>query len=515
MSQWWYEVSGKANGPVEEVEFMRLLRVGSINIKTMVWQEGMATWLPVEDVEVLQKFKVAMPPPIRSCQTTSQLPPPLDDTASPAPISKISFSKYVIAGRWLRFFARIFDLWWETLIISLVWVLATSLTPLIPIPGNKFVVSIICIPFAMVLDAVIYYMFGNTPGKALLGIKVFTDIGNNLSFNGYLKRNIHVWASGFACGLPIIVLAAYAYQSSRLNRGERASYDVKAGINVINAESNYLLKIIFIAFFAILILMTGILDVVSKNNKSRYVRQVVPHLDRPVSAPTLTISPTLPTNPKLVSIQNQTNKGIQRTIQAYQAYVDKGRDLTKVLHKFNAGARKAIPDNQSTQNNYILDRLKEAYPGSTYDGLSGKISLGNNIFANFNNMFNVDTITELGAINGTYFLHKDEILLEDGLNSVTVVVDRSNQSRSKFANAKILSIKDKANNILNIPGHKRITAETDETSILNDAYQLISSVNDVRMDYFAADVMRTPKLQQKVLAIAKNGYFERHNNEYK
>ena len=43
MSQWWYEVSGKANGPVEEVEFMRLLRVGSIKIKTMVWQEGMAT----------------------------------------------------------------------------------------------------------------------------------------------------------------------------------------------------------------------------------------------------------------------------------------------------------------------------------------------------------------------------------------------------------------------------------------------------------------------------------------
>ncbi len=206
--------------------------------------------------------------------------------------------------------------------------------------------------------------------------------------------------------------------------------------------------------------------------------------------------------------------GYQRTLQAFQVRVSKGREIIELLHKINSDAKARFPENPSKQQPYFLMKLGEACPGSSYDGKKGNVVFQKNFMAAFNNTMNVESITELGEVSATYLLQKGEIEISFGTNSVTVVLDSAVPSRSRFTKVIIPAIRVEAESVLSIAGYRRITSDSVETSILNDAYQLLSLTNALRMDYFAADVMRSPKLQKKAIGIAGSGYFERHSEEY-
>ena len=45
-TEWYYAVEGASIGPVSQSEFESLVRSGTIRSDTLVWQEGMADWLP-------------------------------------------------------------------------------------------------------------------------------------------------------------------------------------------------------------------------------------------------------------------------------------------------------------------------------------------------------------------------------------------------------------------------------------------------------------------------------------
>src|SRR4051812_29683795 len=99
MAEWWYTDNGKKTGPIGVEDVRRLLLAGKITGSTMFWREGMDSWKPLNDVSELAGLRSAVPPPI---------PPKaeLDPSALP------------IATPWPRFFARIFDLWAEVLILG-------------------------------------------------------------------------------------------------------------------------------------------------------------------------------------------------------------------------------------------------------------------------------------------------------------------------------------------------------------------------------------------------------------
>ncbi len=206
--------------------------------------------------------------------------------------------------------------------------------------------------------------------------------------------------------------------------------------------------------------------------------------------------------------------GFQRTVQAFEARVNKARGLIEFLQKTNVEAKSRIPDNPAKVQAYFLMKLGEVYPGSTYDGNKGKLLFQQNLAATFNNTMNVESITELGEVSATYLLHPTEIIITFGTNSVTAIIDCANPSRSRFTAVTIPAMRVDAEKILSIAGYKRVTGDSVESSIINDAYQLLSQTNALRMDYFAADIMRSGKLQKKALSIAAGGYFERHPQEY-
>lgn len=242
MTAWWYVDKDKKIGPIEIDELKRLLQSGKVGPNTMLWHEGMDAWRPLVQVDELNELKAIVPPP---------LPP----KANPDPLS------YSLATRWPRFLARIFDMWWETLLISLILgaVLgrySASFVEWLNGPGASQIFGILCLPIALVFDALLYRVVGNTVGKALLGLKVGTLDGKSLSLAQYLNRNFRMWASGLALGFPLINLFTMANQSARLNKGQQASYDEATGFRVRSKPLGWVRKTAFgFAFVGLFLIM--------------------------------------------------------------------------------------------------------------------------------------------------------------------------------------------------------------------------------------------------------------------
>jgi uncharacterized RDD family membrane protein YckC len=242
MALWWYADKNKKAGPVQEHELRHLLETGRISLKTMVWQKGMATWRPLGEVELLSASEAVVAPPLPS-------------RPDPEP------SVLPLARRWPRFLARMFDIWLEGLLVAfllgaILGRYSAGFVEWMSIPGGSQVFGLMCLPIALALDAVIYRILGNTPGKAFLGLKATRLDGKPLSLGEYLGRNFSMWISGLAFGLPLINLFTLASQSSRLGNGQQASYDEAAGFRVHSEPSSLLRKTVFgIAFAGLCVLM--------------------------------------------------------------------------------------------------------------------------------------------------------------------------------------------------------------------------------------------------------------------
>lgn len=147
---------------------------------------------------------------------------------------------YLPGTRWPRFFARHFDLWLEGLLIYGLCLVASLysasfarwLDGLYAMP----VCAILYLPSAMIMDAMLYAIFGNTLGKALLGLKVETEDGKRLRVSQYLRRNFSLWVEGFSIGIPLLSLYTMARQSNMLKEGWQASYDELPGFRVRHAS---------------------------------------------------------------------------------------------------------------------------------------------------------------------------------------------------------------------------------------------------------------------------------------
>jgi uncharacterized RDD family membrane protein YckC len=150
--------------------------------------------------------------------------------SSPQPLTPVPLADAgapELATRWPRYVARSFDLMVEAVIIGL---LIGALFPSAIASGsalsNELLLGILVLPPAMVLDAVIYTCCGNTPGKALAGLKVFTPQGDKVPFLRYLRRNLHLWLTGLALGLPLINILTLWRSFQRDGLGEFQPWDI-------------------------------------------------------------------------------------------------------------------------------------------------------------------------------------------------------------------------------------------------------------------------------------------------
>ncbi|HIF58737.1 MAG TPA: RDD family protein, partial [Rhodospirillales bacterium] len=196
-------------------------------------------------IEALEPLKLKAPSPLLSKSEENILSLPL-------------------ANRWTRYFARIFDIYWQVGVISIVasYMLSTYSAGFVEwINGPVDILfGIMCLPFALVLDAFIYKVIGNTPGKAILGLSVATLKGKPLGLGQYLGRNLLLWVSGLAFGIPLINLITFVNQSIRLGKGKQTSYDELTGYRVHAKQSGWWRIPVFIIVFFFLFLVTAVLN---------------------------------------------------------------------------------------------------------------------------------------------------------------------------------------------------------------------------------------------------------------
>lgn len=251
MKDWWYVEKDKKNGPFKKDDIAKLIQSGKIGSTTLVWSEGMESWISFDEISELQDLKQAVPPPI------------------PKKVIKTE-AEHSIASGWPRFFARLFDFWLVGSVITLsivsaVFFMGLSVPNWVYNPIAKILFVLILSAILLTLDAAIYKVFGNTPGKALLGLNVVTLDFKLLTFGQYLYRNFSMWFRGLALGIPVITFVAMYYEFDNLRKGKPTSYDDSIGCRVRSKAIGLPRKIIFGVMFLSLCFFVLLLSPLTKH----------------------------------------------------------------------------------------------------------------------------------------------------------------------------------------------------------------------------------------------------------
>ncbi|NLS05015.1 RDD family protein [Rhizobium sp. P32RR-XVIII] len=254
MTSWFYAFGGQSLGPVSATEVNVLIKSGHLDAQTLVWHQGLDRWCSLAEVE---EFGEAAAVYLQQRAPTPSLP-------SSFPVQTME------ARPWPRFWARMFDI----AVGAAVWGFAIGFT-LGAIFGPASVASALeskgilfqlaLLPLIGLSMAYCTTAFGNTPGKALLGIKVRNLDGTD-SLSSYVGREMRVWLVGLAVGIPIINFVTQIAQFLRVRKGRPTSYDEG---RAIVAGRPSLMRTMIGALLAILLLFIAGLPY-GKSSSSRY-----------------------------------------------------------------------------------------------------------------------------------------------------------------------------------------------------------------------------------------------------
>ena len=251
MNDWFYLLGQERLGPVSLADLNALIQTRRLAADGLVWTAGMASWTPVREVPHLQSALPAEPPP----PPPPPMPPPAPWPPAPMPPPATLTSPAILPqpspmdparevpvaedkNRALkRFLARSVDWFWQAALILAIleWLKSGGL-------GMDLAVRIIFwppwVPFLLVslvpllMDALLMTLFGNTPGKVALGLRVVrTDRGPGF-FSLYLKRNVLMLLRGLALNIPPVNLGAAWMQCKRVKSGKETSYDQSLHLQV-------------------------------------------------------------------------------------------------------------------------------------------------------------------------------------------------------------------------------------------------------------------------------------------
>lgn len=250
MQEAWIKFNGKARGPYSLESIKRMHDAGDIGDDHELWSDGMESWKTLGELRN-QKIHINFKSAAETMPEFHNLDAYDSESVKPQ-------SHYKIAGAWRRFFARIFDVWNSLLLICMpllfAWAYYSPYTYFKAVPQNELVLGILLTFIAFIIDSVIYDCFGNTPGKALLGLRLRKPNNEKYSSGEYLRRNMAAWWAGFAIGIPILNLVTMFSQYRRLKNTGYTIYDVdKKGIVVI--ENSGLFKTTFFILWSVILLI--------------------------------------------------------------------------------------------------------------------------------------------------------------------------------------------------------------------------------------------------------------------
>lgn len=143
--------------------------------------------------------------------------PPIEDLPEPA----------AYATGWQRFWSKNFDIITLSLGVGAAFAVLfpdTFLSQIESDPSGRLL-GIMLLPVVFVVDALILVLFGNTLGRALIGIRVENVDHSRPGIGTALGRGMRVWCFGCALGIPIAAIATYKVNFDKVSRGDQTSWD--------------------------------------------------------------------------------------------------------------------------------------------------------------------------------------------------------------------------------------------------------------------------------------------------
>ncbi|MAT38873.1 MAG: hypothetical protein CL946_04640 [Ectothiorhodospiraceae bacterium] len=305
--KWHYEKDGKSEGPVTDDTLRALIESGEVGPHTLVWAHPMDDWAIAAEIEQLKPLFPTSPPPLPQFRQPPPLPgsgggrnadsgqganpfasavkpgaggpgaSPADSpaarqgaepyrTGEPAPRGVRSEPTAAVqmqsasseGGAWSRFAARTFDYF---LVVSYWTLMLMAFAPAYLTNSNGLIIVLFAMFSWVFIESLLLSIFGTTPGKYLLGIRLEKFGEKRPSFPDALARSFGVWLQGEAAGLPFVNLLTWYMGLNRLTKKGMTAWDEKYGFTVTCAKSGAFGIIIFVlllALMAIFLILEGL-----------------------------------------------------------------------------------------------------------------------------------------------------------------------------------------------------------------------------------------------------------------
>jgi len=195
----------------------------------------MSDWRPVSEIGELASQLFAPPPlPLRFTQMKPSeegepATPPSVPIAEPFAASDL-IGYPLLVTPWRRYLAKMLDISAAIIPAVAVQIAFSRYSPEFAIwlsdPSTSMVLVVVGVVSTPFVEAFYSTAFGNTPGKALLGISVATIAGRKLSYVEYLIRNFRVAWAGLGAFFPVFAFIMMIYQFRMLLKLGSTTYDL-------------------------------------------------------------------------------------------------------------------------------------------------------------------------------------------------------------------------------------------------------------------------------------------------
>ncbi|MEM1444132.1 MAG: RDD family protein [Verrucomicrobiota bacterium] len=282
--EFYLSVDGQKEGPVSLFKVREWVESGRVDRETLGWHRDMDGWKPIGEITALENLfdtseepaAVVEPPPIPEGSSLPKTPlndPAMDPTLGPTPGVVVEAEKFNAGERrpLLRFSARMFD---YTFVAVLVFLFSDIEPPQLEPGGDvaKFFAryleqmqseegmilartQLIALIVWQLIEGALIHMFGTTPGKALLGIRVVQNSGANLSIGRSIGRSFYVYVLGAGFYQFPFFFIGGVFSFFRLSGTGKCLWDQHLQTKVLTKPLSGLRIILAIAAFFILLLL--------------------------------------------------------------------------------------------------------------------------------------------------------------------------------------------------------------------------------------------------------------------
>jgi hypothetical protein len=209
---------------------------GTLAPEALVWSEGMTEWKPANSVAGLW---VSVPPPAPPIQASASSPASVSPYAPPAaaPLSEVDWNGHIVDGYvpegpqirpWVRYWARTLDF----LVFCLVVGVGAAIVAPEFLDTNDTLLTVALLALYNLYEPALLALFGTTPFKALLKVRVRNKDGSKLSYGQALRRTMIIWFAGQGLGIPIAALITNIHSYNRLTKQGITSWDQSGQLTV-------------------------------------------------------------------------------------------------------------------------------------------------------------------------------------------------------------------------------------------------------------------------------------------